>query len=255
MRIPWTALENDARRRLALKLKPLSRLVARSIGAADALLRLRRARGLSEVSEVRASLFAQLVMSVRAVSVLAERGYPLQAMSQLASIYELAIALAYAGRNAERASSWILHDQDKESFPSSKQRKAAVRELLLAGGFDEATVQPAVDVWEDRYKAYCMAKHGNPKVLKSYGVRRTQRSFAVALGPLAGGPYTQLSQVVLLRACQLLVMAATVYGYRESMEEGAELPSPVGRRVFGVAKAVAEASRGLDGEMNNRGDG
>ncbi len=248
MAIPWTALENEARRESASTLKPLSRLVARSMGAADALLRLRRARGISEVSEVRASLLSQLVMSARAVSVLAERGYPLQAMSQLASVYELTVALAYAGKNAERAREWKLHDRDRESFPSSKQRKAAVRELLLAGGFDDATVQHAVDVWEDRYSAYCMAKHGNPKVLRHYGVRRTTRSFAVALGPIWGGPYTQLSATVLLRACQLLVMAATVYGHRESTEEGAQLPSSVGRRVFRVARDVLDASRALDEE-------
>ena len=44
-------------------------------------------------------------------------------------------------------------------------------------------------------------------------------------------------------ATTFLTQGATVYQYRETTEEGAELPAVVGRQVFRVARDVAEAAR------------
>lgn len=246
MSVPWNRLELNATRRLNEALGASVKVLDRALTAADALLRLKRTRGISEVSQVRAALLSQIIVTCRTVLLIARKGYPLQAMALLASVYELATALAYAGHDAERATQWLSHDLDRESFPSTRQRKQAMKKLLLAGGFSEQSVAAAVGVWEERYKAFCMAKHGNPKVLRHYGVRRNSRSFSVAVSPLSGGPYTRLAQLVLLRTSQLLVMATTVYGSLET-QEGAELSTSVGRRLYEVARDVAQ----LQGALND----
>ncbi len=247
MRVPWNRLELNATRHAKSTLETSIEVLSRGLSATEAVLRLKRTRGLSEVSQVRVALLSQLAVTCRTVLLLAQRGYPLQAMVLLSSVYELATSLAYAGRDGARASQWLSHDLDRESFPSTKHRKAAIKELLLAGGFAELTVAAAVSTWESRYTAYCMAKHGNPKVLRHYGIRRDSRSFFVAVGPLSGGPYTRLAKLVLLRASQLLVMATLVHGKRETEEEGAELSSNAVRGLSEFARDVARLQAAFGG--------
>jgi hypothetical protein len=56
-----------------------------------------------------------------------------------------------------------------------------------------------------------MAKHGNPTVLRRYGLKETKDTLTLLHGPVAARGYYEGAQIALLRASHLLIMAASVF--------------------------------------------
>jgi hypothetical protein len=160
---------------------------------------------------VQSMILNQLSNQVRVVTLAAERGYPLQAMAGVSVVYELAAAVGFIGESSERAEEWYGHADTNQSYPSTRKRRAAMSCLLEASGVSAKALQRETDVWESRYEGYCMAKHGNPTVLRRYGLVLTDDVLRLFHGPVGGGRYHVLSKLALLRASELLAMAILVF--------------------------------------------
>jgi hypothetical protein len=160
---------------------------------------------------IQAMILNQLSAQVRVVTLAAERGYPLQALAGVATVYELAAAVGFISGHPDRAKTWDLHSSTRQSYPSSRERRFAMRSLLEAGGVSAASLDSQINESERRYEFFCMAKHGNPTVLRRYGVKARADRVTLAHGPVGGKGYYQMAQIAIFRAVHLFVMAVSVF--------------------------------------------
>jgi hypothetical protein len=135
----------------------------------------------------------------------------LQAFGATATAYELAAAVGFIGTDIEKARRWMSHSSERSSFPSTHDRRAAIRALLTAGIVPPARLAADTAAWERRYSMYCMAKHGNPKFLNKYGLRRGTERVELFHGPVGGAAYTRIGQLAVFRSAHLLCMATGVF--------------------------------------------
>ncbi len=149
----------------------LNRMPERSIGE------------ISAAEKVATVLLMRLSNDLLCASLLARRGYPIQAVTLVAAIYEAAFTIAYIGSDEERAREWIEHDDPTRSF---KDARSMTKEGLVKLGAPDPDAQASVD-----YKVYrqlCMAKHSNPLLQKLYGYQRRENSVLAMNGPDTSEP-------------------------------------------------------------------
>lgn len=131
--------------------------------------------------KVALSLCTKMSNDFRVVSLLALLGYPVQAATVAASLYESVYIIAYIARNNEIADKWIVHDDPIKPFISvAEMTKSALSNL---GVTDSSMVNKQYAI----YSQLCMAKHANPIVQKMLGI-----SFDDGLLTLINGPDTSL---------------------------------------------------------------
>ena len=199
--------------------------------AVDALSSTRRGPDVV----VQAMILTQLSNQARLVTLAAERGYPLQALASLATAYELAAYVGFIGERAHRAQQWQSPSDTHNSFPSSRHRRSAIRDLLMAGSVPDSALDAQVAAWEKRYEFYCMAKHGNPAILRRYGHKSDRDRVTLFQGPVGGAGYYELAQVSMIRSSHLLLMAVSVL-VRPHLEG---LPRETARRLIHHVRRAA----------------
>ena len=132
----------------------------------------------TESVKVTSQLLMRLVNDLRCVSLLAERGYHLQAWTIASCVYEVGIIVAYIGKDEDRAKKWIDHDKPDQPFLNLR---TATREVFKAFGISDAENQAESD-----YRVYqwlCMGKHANPLLQKEYGLIQQGQSVRLQNGP------------------------------------------------------------------------
>lgn len=210
--IPWKQHERTATRRLVSPLREFRALARFAHRFFDVALQLTSGRKVPEAGRVQAQIVSQLSLQVRLVELAAERGYALQAAANVAAAYELAAAVGFVAADSTRASKWLVHSNTRHSYPDSKQRATAMRSLLELGGVEPAGLDREVADWEQRYEFYCMAKHGNPHLLRRYGITVSGTTIKLHHGPTVGNGYDVMAQYAVFRAAQLLVYAVPIFG-------------------------------------------
>ncbi|MGH9334158.1 MAG: DUF4265 domain-containing protein [Vicinamibacteria bacterium] len=123
-------------------------------------------------------LLIRLSNDLLCASLLARRGYALQAVTLVAAIYEAAFTIAYLGSDEERARNWIEHEDPTRSF---MDMRSMTKEGLAKLGTPDPDAQANVE-----YKVYrqlCMGKHSNPLLQKRYGYQRRESSVFAMNGP------------------------------------------------------------------------
>lgn len=215
--IAWVRGERQARRILARELNTALALARFAHRFLEDAARFAGQQRLDRAGRVQMSLLSQLSLQLRSIELSSLNGYPLQALTGVATAYELAAGVGFIGRDPRRAAQWLAHTDPRKTYPAN--RRQAMRDLLLSGWVEAERLETELRVWEKRYEFYCMAKHGNPTVLRRYGIRSAAETVAFAHGPSVGPGYDTMSRYAIFRASQLLVFAATAFarGYYDAI--------------------------------------
>ena len=123
-------------------------------------------RDVPQSRKVATSLLVRLSNDLRATALLALRGYPIQAASIVASMYEVAFAVAVIGADKQKAQQWIDHAEPTRSFQNVKS--------MTSEGLKKLGVPDADNHANKRYEVYsqlCMARHANPLLQKQFGIQ------------------------------------------------------------------------------------
>lgn len=187
-------------------------------------------------AEVQARLIVKLSHDLRVIELAAKNSYVLQALGLAATVYELSHAVAFIGSNEDRAKKWEEHNSSRHSYPSPAQRRKAVLATLLAMVPDLPDIEASVDRQEQLYEVFCMAKHGNPKALRFFGVAIDGDTVRLYHGPFVTKYVVRQAQFVLLHAAWLVAGATAVFA--EPLLEGA--PADVRRRYDRLDRTVAD---------------
>jgi len=151
-------------------------------------------------------LLVRLANDVRAVRLLANYGYAVQAMSLLASAMEAGYTVAFIGRDEERAKKWVQHaDTARACWP---------RKQLIEGGLQQLKWLQEGEIGEIQNCVYmhaCMAKHANPVLQRLHGYECESGAVRFTSGPALGEPSKgvalQAAWFALLNAVNSVIVA------------------------------------------------
>jgi hypothetical protein len=162
-------------------------------------------------AEVQARLLVKLSHDLRVIELAAKSSYVLQALGLASTVYELAHAVAFIGVSEDRAKKWEEHDSLRHSYPSARQRREAVRATLRAIVPDLANVEASVEQHEKLYEVFCMAKHGNPKALRHFGVAVRGDTVQLRHGPFVADYIIRQAGFVLFHTSCMVAGATAVF--------------------------------------------
>lgn len=210
----WVESERQAQANLGAEIPDyfrLARLTHELVAAAIATAASDREDRPPHSTEVQARLLVRISNDLRVIELATVRGYVLQSLALAATVYELSAAVAFIGDDQGRARRWEDHDDSTRTYPSPRNRRAAVSTLILALVPDISDVETAIERHEALYKVFCMAKHGNPKALRFFGVAIEGNRVQLYHGPFLAPYVTRQARFVLYRASSLVAAAAAVF--------------------------------------------
>jgi hypothetical protein len=134
---------------------------------------------LSGATKVRLLLLQRILTDLRCCTILAQRGYGIQAAAGAACVFEGWVTLS-AIRDEQSAIEWASHQKEDVSFGQIKKlTKAAVKSTV-----DDANdVERLAEQHYDHYRQLCMAKHLNPIVERNRGFIRRGKEIEFIHGP------------------------------------------------------------------------
>ncbi len=210
----WESLERRARKTLRGRLAPyehLARATHRFVAVDIATCMEGRTGFPGPAAEVQARLLVHLSHDLRVVQLAASRSYSLQALGLGANVFELSNAVAYIGTNPERARAWEKHEETKKSYPPSAERRNAIKASLLAIIPDIPDIERRIDEQEKLYETLCMAKHGNPKTLRRFGVAVSGSTIRLYHGPLDTPYIVRQARFALYHSARMVTIATIVF--------------------------------------------
>ena len=149
---------------LANKLAGTTWLVERAQNTITQILNMDSGKAVTPANQIAINLLVRIWNELRAVLILCQHGYALQAFSPAAVIYEAGLTVAAIGNSEEAAEKWFMHDVEERSYDNVKRlTEAGLKNLLGNDGAQKADTYYAV------YRDLCMAKHINPKVQRHEG--------------------------------------------------------------------------------------
>ncbi|MGA7760708.1 MAG: hypothetical protein WCA59_03100 [Candidatus Binataceae bacterium] len=168
-------LESDAVVLLQKELgEPLS-IAVRVLNLISALHAVETSGKLPLSQIVRLLLLQRIQNDLRCGIILAERGYPFQALGHAASIFEGWVTIA-AIQNEERAKEWLSHKDETFSFGRIRPLTQQALEHILGNADDTAKLY-------SQYQQVCMAKHLNPILERSRGYKVEGKTIHFRPGP------------------------------------------------------------------------
>jgi hypothetical protein len=162
----------------------------------------------STVAELSASLRVALKLLLRLANdmhcaeELALRGYPLQAATLIASVYEVAFTIAFIGDDDRLAQQWVDHDDPTYPFRSAKEMTRRV--------FEKREI-PNIEIQTGKffrvYRQLCLAKHANPLLQSRFGVDVRTDVVVHSNGPDTSERAVQVAWFALQHAAGLVCIA------------------------------------------------
>lgn len=159
-------------------------------------------------------LLLRIANDLRCVIVSALGGYTLQAVSLVASMYEVACAAVVIGSDDQLAETWAKHEDPTvlpvpfNSVPEMTRKTLRIlRRDLPAEELDRH-----VDVAYQAYRQLCMAKHANPLVQSEHGFMRREGELAAVVGPFTGPSAERVAAFALehAAACAIWALASFI---------------------------------------------
>lgn len=124
-------------------------------------------------------LMTRLQNDLRVLSLVALGGFPAQAGTIAATIYETSFTLSYIGANEQRAQEWIDHHDPTRTFRSIHHiTEASVLQ-------SKRSTQRDVDADYGIYSQLCMARHANPLYQRFDAINQNAFGFEIGNGPTA----------------------------------------------------------------------
>jgi len=154
---------------------------------------------LSKAQVVKLLLLQRVQNDLRCCMLLVERGYPLQAGSIAAGIFEAWITIANI-RTEEEAAKWLSHSKENESFGRIRHlTEQALKNIV--GDTKQAALMYS------QYQQLCMPKHLNPIVERARGYALDGKTIQFRPGPEITEAGIRLGWYVLERATRFAYFA------------------------------------------------
>jgi hypothetical protein len=129
----------------------------------------------------------------------------------------------------------------------------AIEALLAAMGVDSTNMQARVAEAERIYQMFCMAKHGNPRLLRKYGAKVQAERLTLYHGPFSGPAIVWLAKFALFHSARLLV-GATVIFVRDRARLLSDTDSAaIGKRAIRLLGHLAQLGQSLKGSFPRDG--
>ena len=152
--------------------------------------------------QVLAVLLARAADDLRAVMRCASEGYPLQAMTVAASLFELAYTLGYIGSSDDRAAEWLRWPRfDRTPWPLKRMIEETLKAAL--GPHHRASSNQEANF----YAALCWAKHANPNLQGKVLGPSSGQGHVLDADPLITPTTARRSEVAIWMAVRPLVMS------------------------------------------------
>ena len=151
-------------------------------------------------------LLARLQGDLRAIYLLAIRGYALAALSLAASLHEIAFITMYIGGNDSRARDWFAHSNPYRTYPPITV-KQIIEDVGQQLGLTAERIQQEYSV----YQQLCEAKHGNPRLQTRYGIVAFDEHQVIEQIPFYSDNTVVLCGVALWFASRALTLATMVF--------------------------------------------
>lgn len=230
-----------AERRTILALQPeldrharLTEQAFNLIGMVLSSLPERTVAGLSLSERVATLLLIRISNDLRAAALLALRGYPVQSLCLVSSMYEAAYTVASIGSDENVAQQWIDHSDPTRPF---RDVRGLTRSGLAKLGVPDPDTQAASEYRV--YRQLCLAKHLNPLLQKQHGIQ-LQGNYVVAMnGPDISEPAVRGAWFALEHAAGLAWVGLTSFVLNHV---GIEIRADLMRQV----KAIGEARKQLE---------
>lgn len=159
--------------------------------------------------QVLTKLLMRLSNDLRAIGMLANVGYDLQANAVAASVYECAFTMAAIADSDEEAEVWLAWDNPKKTYKPA-------RELTEIGL--NAIGKPAwVDNFYRIYSQLCWGKHLNPISERQGGIQRDGSTIDYLPGPRADDLTERGVCFCSAHACLLAFIGLQIYIERHSL--------------------------------------
>lgn len=110
--------------------------------------------------KVAGHLLLRVSDDLRSASIVARQGYPLQAASLVAGLWEMALSVVHVGTDRDRAIQWMEH---MEPTSTPWRPKALCKSLVERVQVPSPTEEAQARLYRV-YTQLCMAKHGHPQL-------------------------------------------------------------------------------------------
>lgn len=154
------------------------------------------------------NLLTRLCNDLRCVSLLAARGYALQAATLTGSMAEVANTLVYIHDNEERADAWGEHEDPTRPF---RPLKAMITDNLTRLGVGEPDLSRMVDANYKVYRQLCWAKHASPVIQTAHGLEFDGEQVRVRAGPETTDAAVRMAWFSLEHAAQFIGLAVAEF--------------------------------------------
>jgi len=158
--------------------------------------------------------------------------------------------VAYIGTSPERARGWEMHDNVRHTYPPASRRRDAIRATLLAIIPDIPQVERRIDEQELLYANLCMAKHGNPKALRHYGLAVAGKRARLYHGPFVADYVIRQGRFALYHAARMVALATMVFTAPLLPEAPERARRQYTRAQRAVARRIVTLSRQVPGRGN-----
>ena len=124
-------------------------------------------------------LLTRISRDLRCALDLIETGYPVQALSLVTTVLEVAFTTAYIRDDDQRAQDWFDHDDPTRTFGDVV---SLIDDVISRIGVPNPS--ELVNKHYSTYRQLCMAKHANPELEKSFGIREEAGAIVFGDGPM-----------------------------------------------------------------------
>jgi len=143
-----------------------------------------------------------------------------------------------------------MHDNVRHTYPPASRRRDAIRATLLAIIPDIPQVERRIDEQELLYANLCMAKHGNPKALRHYGLAVAGKRARLYHGPFVADYVIRQGRFALYHAARMVALATMVFTAPLLPEAPERARRQYTRAQRAVARRIVTLSRQVPGRGN-----
>ena len=185
-------------------------------------------------------LMARLANDIRSASLLALKGYAVQAASLIATVYELTYTIAFIGSNDEVAKEWVKHNDVTRPFRKVLTlTKTGLKNLSVPDPKRQVGIEYGI------YQQLCLPKHANPLFQKYHSIRVEGAKAVVVMGPDTSEAAIRDSWFALQHAARLAYLAL------RSIAEN-HIPPAVQGDLWKQIERIGAKVKELDDQASNR---
>lgn len=173
----------------------------------------------ADARSVATKLLFRMYDDLRCLVLLAERGYPLQAASIAASVYETGFSLALVCADFELARKWAMHDGPTRSWHPVKDLAHKARIFMNDPNAEETAARDYKN-----YRQLCMGKHANPLLQLQLGHVIEDRTVTFTPGPDTSEAGIRGGMFALEHAALYALIGITYYTTHIAHDQRGELP-------------------------------